>query len=86
MLEIWTTKTKASAARCSILQDFLDSVKAKAGVQIECVYLSPIYECLRFEELFFWCLTISGPDCPWSELITVLMNSPFGDARLPLMI
>jgi hypothetical protein len=44
------------------------------------------HECLRFEELFFWCLTISGPDCPWSELITVLMNSPFGDARLPQMI
>ena len=35
-----------------------------------------MYACLRFEEVFFWCLTISGPDCPWSELLTVYIISP----------
>ena len=43
-------------------------------------------EYLGFEDLFFWCLTITGPDCPGSELITVYMNSPYGDARLPQML
>ena len=34
--ENWTTKAKASAASRSILQDFLDSVKALAWLELEC--------------------------------------------------
>ena len=40
---MWTTKAKASVASCSILQDGLGSVKALAGLELECVYLIPIW-------------------------------------------
>ena len=58
----------------------LEHFQIKAGLikigSLTFVWISYIYECLRFEEeVFFWCLTISGPYCPWLELLTVYINS-----------
>ena len=51
ILEILTTKAKASVASRSILQDFLGSVKALAGLELECVYSIPIW--LETKKKFF---------------------------------